>query len=87
MNLELPMCLLDWINPNNINYRLCDNPSEGAMQLLEKNPDIIDWKYLSISTSKCAIQLLEKNPDKIDWWYLSENTSEGAIRLKKIQTK
>ncbi len=36
------------------------NSSEGAMQLLEKNPDKIDWDMLSGNSSKGAMQLLEK---------------------------
>jgi len=38
---------------------LSSNRSEGAMQLLEKNQDKIDWSNLSKNPS--AIQLLEKN--------------------------
>ena len=80
MNVELPMCTLDWINHNKIYYEnLSYNTSEGAMRLQEKNPDKINWRWLSGNPS--AIQLLEKNPDKINWFCLCNNPSEGAIRL------
>ncbi len=37
MNVQLPMCLLDWIHPDKINWSgLSKNPSESAIQLLEK---------------------------------------------------
>ena len=62
MNVELPMCLLNWINPDKINWcYLSSNTSEGAMQLLETNLDRINrycWEKLSVNPS--AIQLLEK---------------------------
>ena len=48
MNVELPMSLLDWINPDKICWEYFSwNSSEGAMQLLEKNPDKIRWWHLS----------------------------------------
>jgi len=57
MNVNLPMCLLDWINPNKIDwYTLSYNSS--AMHLLEQNPDKICWWALSENPS--AIHLLEK---------------------------
>ena len=38
------MQLLSWINQTNLNYRsLSLNPSDGALELLEKNPEKIDW--------------------------------------------
>ena len=44
MNVQLPMCLLDWINPDKITWEsLSTNPS--AIQLLEKNQDKIDWDH------------------------------------------
>ena len=47
------------------------NPS--AIHLLEKNPDKINWFYLSRNPS--AIPLLEQNPEKINWDYFSLNHS------------
>ncbi len=44
MNIKLPMCLLNWINSDKIEWGwLSMNPSEGAMNLLENNPNKIDW--------------------------------------------
>jgi len=52
---------------------LSHNKSKYAIQILEKNPDKINWKLLSENQSKCTVQLLEKNPNKIDWYWLSKN--------------
>ena len=43
------------------------------MHLFEKNPDKINWSFLSRNSN--AIHLLEDNPDKIDWYELSRNQS------------
>ena len=42
-----------------------------TIELLEKNQDKIDWKWLSRNPN--AISILEKNPDKINWDHLSSN--------------
>jgi hypothetical protein len=42
-----------------------------AMDLLEANPDNINWVYLS--SNPAAIHLLKENLDKISWDKLSEN--------------
>ena len=94
MSVELPMCLLDWINKDNLVVHplfcnlsegywigLYNNPSEGAMQLLKKNPDKILWRELSRNPFEGAVQLLEQNPDKISWYFLSANPSKCAMRL------
>ena len=65
---------------------MSENSSEGAMRLLKKNPDKIDWQFLSKNTLESAIQLLEKNPNKIDWYHLSGNRSEGAMQLLEKNT-
>jgi hypothetical protein len=44
-----------------------------AIPLLEKNPDKIDWRSLSLNPN--GIHLLEANQDKINWEWLSENPS------------
>jgi hypothetical protein len=63
--------LLDW-------RRLSGNPDNSyAIPLLEKNPDKIDWTYLSKNPN--AIHLLEKYPEKINWGALSRNSN--AIHL------
>ena len=78
-SFDQPTKLLDWINPNKINWSyLSSNPD--AIHLLEKNPDKINWNQLSANPA--AIHLLEKNLDKIDWDELSRNISIfGQINL------
>jgi len=44
---------------------------------LEKNPDKLDWYWLSRNPN--VIHLLEKNPEKINWSGLSQNPN--AIHL------
>jgi hypothetical protein len=51
--------------------------NRGALSLIEKNLDKVNWSQLS--TNPSAIHILEENPDKIDWFYLSENPA--AIHL------
>lgn len=50
---------------------------EYEMQLLENDPDMLYWAYLSCNPA--AIHLLEANMEKIDWIYLSANPA--AIHL------
>ena len=70
MNVELPMCLLDWIDKDKLNWKsLSENPN--AINLLTANQDKIDWTQLS--RNQKAIDLLTSNPDKIVWEYLSFN--------------
>ena len=47
--------------------------------MLEKNPEKIDWGYLSSNPN--AIELLEKNQEKIDWKMLNFNP-KGIDLLK-----
>ena len=54
---------------------LSENP--GAFDLLEANPDKINWSQLS--RNQAAIHLLEKNPDRINWVYLSQNPNAMAL--------
>jgi hypothetical protein len=49
--------------------------NSSAMDVLEENPEHIEWSYLSSNTSDRAIDLLYENPDKIDWYWLSQNPS------------
>ena len=57
MNLELPICLLDWIDVNKIDFNiLSSNGSFEAIQFLKKNPDKICWTYLSLNPNAEAIQ-------------------------------
>ena len=48
---------------------LSNNPS--AIELLKKNPNKIDWSYLSLNPN--AIDLLKSNPDKLYWCNLNLN--------------
>ena len=52
-----------------------------AIELLEQNPDKINWRYLSANTATRAIELLEQNLDKINWEKLSANPATRAIQL------
>ena len=47
------------------------NPN--SLQILEKNPEKIQWKILSKNSN--AIHYLSKNLEKIDWDWLSSNSS------------
>jgi hypothetical protein len=58
---------------------LSQNSHPNAIDLLESNPQNIDWFYLSVNSHPSAIHLLEQNPNKIDWEMLSENPN--AIHL------
>jgi len=61
---------------------LSQNPS--AIQLLEKNPDKIDWYQLCYNRSEWAIHLLEQNQNLINNWLgLSFHRSEHPIQLFK----
>jgi hypothetical protein len=59
---------------------LSSNP--GAIHILEKNIDKIDWSMLSLNPN--AIHLLEKNIDKIDWYWLSKNPNAIHLLEKNI---
>ena len=50
---------------------LSRNTGRSALSLLEKNPEKIEWDWLSMNP--CAISLLEQNPEKIEWSHLSLN--------------
>ena len=52
--------------------------------VLEKNPNEIDWGYLSKNIN--AISILENNLDKVNWYYLSNNMNAISI-LEKNQDK
>ncbi len=61
------MKLLDWIPLEKLDwFRLSENPSPGAIELLEKNPKKIHWDCLSQNPG--AIRIIEKNLDKIRWY-------------------
>ena len=74
--------LLDWIET--LDYtKLSLNPSDGALELLEKNPEKINWFQLSKNAHPKALELLEQNPEKIDWRLLSRNSCDKALELLK----
>ena len=56
----------------------------SAIHLLEKNPEKINWRYLSLNPN--ASQLLEKNLEKISWKELSR-TSNAVDLLEKNPEK
>ncbi len=60
---------------------LCLNANELTRQLLEKYPDEIHWKHLSMNNTSWAIAFLEQYPDKIHWEILSGNPHPRAIAL------
>ena len=70
MNVKLPMCLLNWIDKDKLDWRILSrNPN--AIDLLTANQYKIDW--YNLSSNPCAIDLLKANKDKIDWFQLSVN--------------
>jgi hypothetical protein len=66
---------------NLVDMQYCYNLSsnENAIEILENNPDCINW--FSLSRNCNAIGLLRKNIDKINWSVLS--TNRNAIELLK----
>ena len=53
----------------------------NAFNILEKNPNKINWYFLTLNANDKAIQLLKENPNKIIWNLLSLNTNIKAIEL------
>jgi hypothetical protein len=70
-------------NFNNISWaNISANPSDEAMELLEKNFHTkIDYFNLSLNPNNKAIKLLEKYPDKINYNNLSLNPNGKALVL------
>jgi len=60
----------------------------NGLELLKKNPDKINWFYLSVNPNaiqllqenKNAIKLLKENPDKINWFQLSANENANLVK-------
>lgn len=50
-------------------------------QLLNSNPDKLDWDYLSLSPQNVAMDLLENNIERINWEKLSLNSCNRAVSL------
>lgn len=76
----IPYKLLDWIDVTKLNWSDLSK-NENAKNLLEQNPDKINWEKLSENTSPFATHLLEKHPEKINWYVLSRNPSTHAIHM------
>ena len=69
--------LIYWLN-------FSKNDCIDAINILEENPDNIEW--YSLSENPSAIKLLEKYPDKINWFLLSSNPNAIPL-LEKNQDK
>ena len=77
--------LLDWININRLNNKNL-SLNKNAIDLLKKNPNLIEWS--KISGNKYALDILIDNKDKINWFLFSFNKHPDAIKLlKKNQDK
>ena len=79
--------IADWFHMSYVHwFHLSLNTSDGAMDLLEKNLDKLDWCcYLSQNTNLKAIELLKANPDKINWNWFSENHSIFELDYKQMR--
>ena len=69
------LTLDDSWNYKYVSYNLSQNTS--VIDILEKNPNLINWQELS--RNKKAIKILETRLDKLDWKKLSSNPC--AIKL------
>ena len=63
---------------------ISSNPNPNVIELLEANPDKINWSMLSANPN--GIPLLKSNPDKINWANLSANPN-GIPLLQANQDK
>jgi hypothetical protein len=84
MNVELPMCLADWIDSDNLSsWNVCQNHAEGMMRFLEANPGKIDWESLHHNkSSEWLLRFVENKQDKITTWNY-EWKQKGNQRFKK----
>jgi hypothetical protein len=57
------------------------NPHPWAIQMLQQNPDKIDWVCLSANPHPWAIQMLQQNPDEIKLLGLLKNPHPWAIEM------
>lgn len=74
--------LLDWIDPKKLIWdSVCQNSHIQAFRLLQTNPDMMNWCYMSMNPADHMLDLLEVNLDKIDWGYISANKSHRAMIL------
>jgi phage gp36-like protein len=67
-------------NPEFIDYNaLCDNRSEKAMKLVEKNINHPDISFEYLSSNPYAIDILKRYPEKIDWGMAIDNENVGEL--------
>jgi len=72
--------LRSWLPINKLNgHGLSSNPN--AIDFLEENRNMIDWRELSSNPN--TVELLKENPDKIYWVFLSKNPDPKAIEMLK----
>lgn len=77
---ELSVLALDKLeNPNYLG--LSANPSDKALDILEKKERKINWGNLSGNTNPRAFKLLKANESNINWGELSGNSSPEAFKL------
>jgi len=69
------------INNDEVYRYLSANSSDGALDILITNREMIDWEELSSNTNPRALWLLKKNPTRIDWYNLSANPADEALDL------
>jgi hypothetical protein len=62
-------------------YALSSNPSEDALDVLEKFPGWIQSEEISANTNPRAIKLLRAHSNMIVWHILSRNPGKAAIEL------
>ncbi len=74
-------CLLDWIDPDKLNWFIFSINS-SAIPLLIANPEKIDW--VNLSKNSAAISLLAVNKEKIDRDNLSGNPSIFELRADPL---
>ena len=79
------MSLVSWIKP--YAYEVLDkeylatNPNPKVIPYLQKNPEMIDRKYLSSNPN--AIDMLKQNASMIDWKQICLNPHPEAIQMIK----
>lgn len=76
----------DWLLDKKIKYYwLSENPHDGALNLLLKTKNKIDWGYFSANSNDRALDLLlePENKKKICWNMLNTNKNDRAIDLLK----
>lgn len=76
--------LRSWIPIEKIDWaHLSENPHDGAVRLLEENPEKVSWNNMCKNTNLKALNLLynklRNTPLEFNWYNLSSNPS--AVRL------